>query len=264
MRLHVIERGHAAFEIDCCLVLPIFEEPEPQLGTIAAERDRKSIAQRVARGAIRGKAHETYYLATPDSPYGGILTLGLGKPDALDAEVMRRAAGEAAPVFSKQRHSHIVLDASSQDALPVEAFVEGIMLAQYDFHAYKKPESDPPAVVHEITVLAGDAEGLEELRAGCGATVLACQNTNWARDRRAPLAHAHGRGLHAPAQEPARGPGEHWSARGRGRGGGGVFLERIRRADALGAHRYCRYGVGREAHIVSERRPCHRIMVFGC
>jgi len=182
MRLHVIERGHAAFEIDSCLVLPIFEEPEPNLGTIATEGDRKTIAQRIARGAISGKAHEAYYLATPDSPYGGVLTLGLGKPGELDAEVMRRAAGEAASVFSKQRHSHIVLDASSQDALPVEAFVEGLMLAQYDFHAYKKPESDPPVVVHEMTVIANAGESLEELRAGCGATVLACQNTNWARD----------------------------------------------------------------------------------
>jgi len=180
MRLHVIEPRHAAFEIDACLVLPVFEEPEPSLGTVATERDRKFLAQRIARGAFSGKSKEAYYLATPESPYGGILMLGLGDPRKFDAEVMRRAAGKAAEVFTVQRHTHIVLDASSRDALPVEAFVEGLMLAQYDFNAYKKPDANPPVTVHEITVLA--TEGLEELRAGCGATVLVCQNTNWARD----------------------------------------------------------------------------------
>ncbi len=180
MRLHVIEPRHAAFEIDACLVLPIFEESDPNLGTVASERDRKVVAQRIARGAFTGKAKEVYYLATPDSPYGGILIVGLGKPDKFDAEVLRRAAGSAAAAFAAERHKHIVLDASSQDALPVEAFVEGLMLAQYDFTAFKKADDAPPTVVQEITVLAAD--GLEDLREGCGATVLACMNTNWARD----------------------------------------------------------------------------------
>ncbi len=182
MRLHVLESGHAAFEVDSCLIVAIYEEPKPHFGAVATERDRKTLERLAARGTIRGKAEETYYLTTPESPYGGILVIGLGAPTNFDAEVMRRAAGAAGEVLTKQRHAHVVLDASSQDALPVEAFVEGLILGQYDFHAYKKPETDPPVIVDELTVLGPAGDDLEELRKGCGATVLLCQNTNWARD----------------------------------------------------------------------------------
>ena len=124
MRLHVLEAGHAAFEVDSCLVVAIYEEPQPLFGKIVAERDRKTLERLAARGTIRGKAEETYYLATPESPYGGVLVIGLGAPGRFDAEVMRRAAGKAADELARHHHAHAVLDASSQDALPVEAFVE--------------------------------------------------------------------------------------------------------------------------------------------
>jgi len=182
MRLHVIEPQHAAFESDTCVVVAAYDEAEPRYGSVISEKDRAALAKLHKRGVLSCKAQETHYLATPDSAYGGVLVLGLGAADAFDAEVMRRAAGKAADVLKRERHPHVAFDASSQDALPVEAFVEGIMLGQYDFRAYKKPEDDPAVTVQEILVLASAEGDLEALRAGCARTVLACQNANWARD----------------------------------------------------------------------------------
>ncbi len=182
MRLHVIEPKHAAFEVDSCLVVCVYDESEPDFGEVVTKKDRATLARLVKRGTVSGKSQDVSYIATPESAYGGLLVIGLGTPDAFDAEVMRRAAGKACATFKRERHKHIVFEASSKDALPVEAFVEGVMLGQYDFLAYKKPEDDPAVAVEEIVVLASADADLEALRAACGRTVLACQNTNWARD----------------------------------------------------------------------------------
>jgi leucyl aminopeptidase len=204
MRLHVIEPAHAAFEADSCVVVCIYDEPEPNFGAVATERDRAALGRQLARGTVTGKSQDVHYLATPESAYGGVLVLGLGKPDTFDAEVMRRAAGKACDVLSRERHGHVVLDASSQDALPVEAFVEGIMLGQYDFTMFKKPAEDAPVTVQEIVVLGSAESDLEALRAGCGRTVLACQNANWARDlANTPANELTPRALAAAAQDVA-------------------------------------------------------------
>lgn len=205
MRLHVIEPQHAVFDADTCVVVAAYDEPVPQFGSVVSERDRAALAKLHQRGTLRCKAQETHYLATPESAYGGVLVLGLGAPDAFDAETMRRVAGKAADVLKRERHPHVAFDATSQDALPVEAFVEGIMLGQYDFRAYKKPEDAPAVTVQEIVVLASAESDLEALRAGCARTVLACQNANWARDlANTPPNDLTPRALAAAAQDMAR------------------------------------------------------------
>jgi len=182
MRLHVVEPSHAHFEADSCLVIPVYEEDEANFGGIATDTDRGTLRGLQLGKQITGKAQETYYFPTPNSAYGGILIVGMGQPNHFNAEVLRRAAGKACAVLCANRHGHVVLDAASRDAIPVEAFVEGVMLGQYDFNPYKKPETAPTVKVDEITVLAQSEAGLEDLRTGCAHTVLACQNANWARD----------------------------------------------------------------------------------
>ena len=204
LRLHVIEPKHASFESDACVVVCVYDEPEPNFGAVVTERDRTTLKRLAKRGTVSRKAQEVSYTATPESPYGGVVVLGLGKPDSFNAEVMRRAAGQACATFKRERHKHVVFDASSQDALPVEAFVEGVMLGQYDFLTYKKSEDDPSVTVEEIIVLASPDSDLEGLRAACGRTVLACQNTNWARDlANTPANDLTPRALAAAAQDVA-------------------------------------------------------------
>ncbi len=184
MQIKVVERGGASLSDSSCLVVPISETGERSYGTESTVEDRSALEALASRGAITGKAQEVYFLPTPSgsSPYGGIAVLGLGTLDTFDAEVLRRSAGKACEILAAQRMTHAVFDGTAGYPLPIEAFVEGLMLGQYDFTKYKKDDEDPPARIDAITIVAASSEGMAELQEGCDRCALTCENTNWARD----------------------------------------------------------------------------------
>lgn len=182
MRLHVMGPGQAAYCKATALVITEFEDGEPQFGDELQAADAEALRGLCERGVITGKAGEAYYLSTPGSAYAGVLVLGLGAYAGFNAEALRRGAGSACAIFKRERVSHAVFDGTSGDALPVEAFIEGVMLGQYDFTAHKDSSGDPPVAVEEMTVIATEGERMEALREGCARTVQICRNANWARD----------------------------------------------------------------------------------
>ena len=182
MRLHVMGPGQAAYCNATALVITEFEDGEPKFGDEVQAADGEALRGLRERGVIKAKTAEAYYLPTPGSAYAGVIVLGLGKYESFDAETLRRGAGNACAILKRERLSHVVFDGTSGDALPVEAFIEGIMLGQYDFTAHKDSSGEPPVTVEELTIVTAEAEAIEALREGCARTIQICRNVNWARD----------------------------------------------------------------------------------
>lgn len=163
-----------------CELLPLFMD-----GPLFPSTDNPILRQLVEDKVIRGKSEEVYFLPTPGGTYKGLLTIGLGKRDQFNAEVFRRSAGKAAGLLEKHRVAEAVLDISKSEALPVEALIEGLMLAQYRFDKYKDKKADDeeaPVRLEKLTVLMRSDDKLEATQQRYERAVLWTQNTNWARD----------------------------------------------------------------------------------
>lgn len=162
----------------CELLLLFMDEP------LFPNEDNPVLKQLVEDKVIRGKSEEVYFLPTPGAAHKGVLTIGLGKRDKFNAEVFRRSAGKAAGLLETHRVSEAVIDLSGNEALPVEALIEGLLLAQYRFEKYKgkKSDDDAPVLLEKLTVLVRSDEKLEQTRRRYERAVLWTQNTNWARD----------------------------------------------------------------------------------
>ncbi len=185
-----VESDAVSFDKSSALIIPFFEDLTEGFTCCATDADLTALTAEKERGTLSGKAQEVFYLPTPSSDYTGIVVLGLGKYGNFDAEVLRRAAGAACAVFSKQNITHVLLDDSSGLALPIEAFIEGILLGQYDYVEFKKTPKQTPVYVDTITLIAASAEGTDEIQAGCKRCIIACESTNWARDlANSPPAH---------------------------------------------------------------------------
>lgn len=182
MKIHVIPQGQIALEPEAALVIPIYEDTDLALGNILTEADTKTLTALHGRSVFTGKAQECYTDPTPHSPYGAAIVIGLGSHEDFDAEVLRRCAGKVAKAAQVQRCSQLVLDVTANEAIPVEAFIEGIMLGQYDYIAHKTPSENPPVLIDDITIMTASEENLVDLREGCARAAITCKNVNWARD----------------------------------------------------------------------------------
>lgn len=182
MQVHVITKTRKELPKDACLIVPIFEDGDWALGAMIRKEDAAVVRKLWEQKRFSAKSEKSFFLPTPSAPYAGVLLLGLGKHVDFNAETMRRAAGAACETLSARRVSHAVLDSTVKEALPVEAFVEGIMLGQYDFPAYKKKPEEPLVKVENITIVVDSREAVAPVRQGCERAVLTCRNTNWARD----------------------------------------------------------------------------------
>jgi leucyl aminopeptidase len=162
------------------LAVPVFQDAVLEaVGTAEAAALRPLVEEQV----VRGKAEDVYFLPTPGDGYRGVLALGLGKRESFNAEALRRSAGKAAGTLRHHRVRALALDVTAAEALPVEAFVEGVMLSQYRFDKYKKAnDEDAPVDVEELVILVKAEEKAEALRKSCERTALWTANANWARD----------------------------------------------------------------------------------
>jgi len=168
---------------DACLVVPVYDKEFPLKSALLDPAHAAVFKALAAREIVTGKAQSAYYLPTPGAFCGGVLSLGLGKRGACDAETLRRAAGNAVRHFSRHRITRLIFDASAFPELAVEAFIEGLVLAQYDFDVYRKrPEDKPaPAKVGLITVVVADGTPAKEVERDCGLAALIATGVNGAR-----------------------------------------------------------------------------------
>lgn len=182
MRLHVFPVGHAELTRDTAVILPVFNDVDPERGSCLTETDAASLRTALDEKSLRADAEDVFVLPTPGSAYRVAIAMGLGSHEAFTAETLRRAAGAMCGDLQKHRIEHVVLDASTHDVLPVEAFIEGLMLGSYDFTSFKAKAADAPVVLDELSIVVGTEEVALELRDACARSAIVCKNTNWARD----------------------------------------------------------------------------------
>ena len=183
MQVKVLQSTDAAYkEENACLVVPVFEQGLPLMSAVLGEEDELHLQALADKDIITGKAGSCYYISNVAGAYGAVLVLGLGKKDAFDAEVLRRAGGAACAPLSANRIGHVYFDATAA-RVPAEAFLEGVVLGQYDFDVYKTPpeETAAPRRVEEITVLTPEGADAAVLEEACNLTVLIALGCNGAR-----------------------------------------------------------------------------------
>ena len=136
MRLHVLESGQDPYGEGSCLIVPVFSGEQPLSSAEIEQTDLAQLEEARSRKLIKGSREETYFMPTPTSRYDGVITLGVGDAEEFSAETLRRAAGATTKLLARNRISHVVFDGTSGVAMPVEAFVEGLMHGQYDYTSF--------------------------------------------------------------------------------------------------------------------------------
>ncbi|MCH7908315.1 MAG: hypothetical protein IIB38_01715, partial [Candidatus Hydrogenedentes bacterium] len=180
MHISIVETGNVSYTDTTCLVVPLFSDDDADW--TVPEADALGLPSLRKRKVFSAKAHNVYFIPTATAEYAGVLLLGLGEQESFDAEVLRRSAGAASEIFQKQRIDRVILSVASDMPLPVEAFIEGVVLGQYDYVAYKEAPEEPVVRVEELLVAVGSGEDNDAVREGCDRARLVSENTNWARD----------------------------------------------------------------------------------
>lgn len=184
MHIRTVERKAAQFEPgETCLMTPVFEGEKGAGSKLLDAAAQNAIQDLIARRIVLGKPQETYYLPAPAGRCRGVLIVGLGKRAAVDAEVLRRAAGKACAVFKQNRVSHVYIDGAVSAELPIEAFIEGIILGSYAFDVYKKPAEpgERAQQVESITVIVEKKRNVAEVRQRCEYAAVVTLSANGAR-----------------------------------------------------------------------------------
>lgn len=182
MKFDVVAEQIPKMDKSTVIVVPGFEDAEARFVAGIADDAISAIESLIKINAVKGEADEAYFIPTPRAAYAGVVLIGLGQFDRFDAEMLRRSAGAACKLFDQHKIRRVVFDDSSGLVMPIEAFIEGVMLGQYDFTAFKKEPDTPRIVVEEIIAVAASGEGLDEIREGVERTITVCDATNWARD----------------------------------------------------------------------------------
>lgn len=182
MNILVSEAKNVAWpESNACLVLPVFEKAWPMESVLLQAEHELALQVLFDREVFSGKAEEVFFLPSSGATYAGVLLVGLGKADAVAAEVVRRAAGKATAALRAQRIAAVVLDVKDAPALVAAAFVEGVILGQYDFDVYKEAPKTAQVKVAQIVAATDDGADLQALQVQCELAALLCLSTNGAR-----------------------------------------------------------------------------------
>ncbi|HEY5656755.1 MAG TPA: leucyl aminopeptidase [Myxococcota bacterium] len=175
------------------LALPISAArgKRPRLEPRLAAVDRASggqISAAFASGDFSGKKDQTLLL------YSGrrlkarrILLLGLGEESALDADALRRSAGQAVSQAASRKARRVAFAVPRADmatgALGVQALAEGAVLADYRFDAYRKGEENDNGTAHVsgVSLLLPRGAGLSPARSAARAGAILADSQNVAR-----------------------------------------------------------------------------------
>ena len=130
-----------------------------------------------ARG-FEGRVGEVLALLGDDG--STVLAVGVGDPDTISADTLRKSAAAAVRAAGPARHLALTLLAAlpaGQDAGPAaQAMAEGAALAGYAFTTHKS--TDGPARAHRVTVVGGDRDAVARGARVARAVILARDLTN--------------------------------------------------------------------------------------
>ncbi|MBP8128576.1 MAG: leucyl aminopeptidase [Candidatus Hydrogenedentes bacterium] len=185
MQIEVMERSRWRTAPDAaCLVLFMPEKGRAPDSPLLSRSARKDLHTLAALGVITGKPGEAYFLPTPGGGQRGVLIAGAGKERSVPAETLRRCGGSAWPLLKGNRVAQVVVDPAGYRGLPVDAFVEGLILGSYDFDAYRKKDERAPSrhVLRGITVLVEKKSEIGRVRGRCEYAALSSLSANAARN----------------------------------------------------------------------------------
>ena len=182
--------GEASRAAASLLVLPIFDaevkNPGATLGAVA-EALGPTFLEAAAEEGFKGGADQSFVFHTHGAlPASRVVLVGLGKQDAFEDEILRRAAGRAAKIAQRVKASSAVvaLPSGVESAAAVRAAAEGVLLGAYRFDRYKSPsKNDKKVELAKVSlVLADDEKKSAATTAALDLAEAVAAGTNFARD----------------------------------------------------------------------------------
>ena len=202
---------------------PKAAKTSPRVPSEATQFDRAlgGIIQRaLATGDFRGRAEERLLLyapgATAKSPGVRVLLIGVGTPEELNIEGVRRLGGGAASEARERKLARLTVLAPRARGLRADdcaaALAEGVVLGAYRYDRYKGGMADrsKKTKAQAAALLFGSADNLAGLRRRAKEAVWGAESQNLARDlSNAPGNELPPAGLAREARRIARETGLH-------------------------------------------------------
>jgi len=169
------------------LVFAAEGSPAP-MGWKGGEGAVKRLMVQAREEGFTGKARQVAILRPEESdPARRVVLVGVGSLQGLNNESFRASAGEGSKAAANGVTRGIsVLFPERGDALKIrrcaQAIVEGVMLAQYQYGAYRAPSAEVKKPLEHLVVLHGDDIPAKELSAGVAVGECVARATIMARD----------------------------------------------------------------------------------
>lgn len=178
MDLRGIDTPRLAWSGDC-LVVGLFEAAE--LTGDLAELDQKlagTLSELIAEAEFKGKEGSSAVTRVGASPIRKIAIVGLGKPEALKLDGLRRAAAAAIRLGKKEKAKTLGISFpvwNNDAGMTAQAITEGIELALHQDTRFKSETDDKGSKLEQIDLLGlGNQDGaIERARQICSGVILA-------------------------------------------------------------------------------------------
>jgi len=141
------------------LAIGLFEDAVELTGELATldEKLAGSIKELIAEEEFKGKQGSSVFTRVgANSPVRKIILVGLGKPESLKLETLRRAAAAAARLAKKQKSKTLGISLAIWNNDPTEtaqAIAEGVQLALYQDNRFKSEPEDKGPQVETVDLL---------------------------------------------------------------------------------------------------------------
>ncbi len=147
------------------LAIGLFEDAVELTGELATLDSKFAgiLKELIAEEEFKGKANSTVFTRIAAStPVKKVILVGLGKPDALTTESLRRAAASVGRVAKKQKVKTLGFSFplwNNEPAATAQAIAEGVQLALYQDTRFKSDPEEKRSQVETIDLLGfGDQE----------------------------------------------------------------------------------------------------------
>ncbi len=165
------------------LAIGLFEEAVELTAEVSSldEKFAGIIKELIAEEEFKGKAGSTAVTRIGvGSPVRKVMLVGLGKPEALNPETLRRAAAAAARLGKKQKCKTLGISLPVWDnnqATTAQALAEGVQLALYEDRRFKSEPEEKLVEVESVDLLGLGGEEAAITRANqiCSGVILARQ-----------------------------------------------------------------------------------------
>ncbi|BAT52910.1 leucine aminopeptidase [Nostoc sp. NIES-3756] len=165
------------------LAIALFEDAVELTGELASldERFAGLLKEIIAEEEFTGKANSTVFTRVGGgNSLKKIILVGLGKPENLKVETLRRAAAAVGRVAKKQKSKVLGLSfplCNNDPTASAQAIAEGVQLALYQDNRFKSDPEDKGSLVETVELLgfAGQEEAINRANQIVSGVILARQ-----------------------------------------------------------------------------------------